>query len=211
MKVYEIHLRFVKSFLIEDKDLILVDAGTPGSGKIIIDKLNKMGKNPSKIKFVIFTHSHIDHIGGASEIRKTISEAKFGIDENGVEYLRSGKIREPILHSSVLKFIFSIGKPFLFKRFDGVNVDFVLQEGELIKGIEILKTPGHTNDSISIYLRDIDVIIVGDTLQGTKNGLKYPNIYEDFNELQKSVEKIKSLKPSMVYVSHGISSSKFLV
>jgi hypothetical protein len=31
--------------------------------------------------------------------------------------------------------------------------------------------------------------MVGDTLQGTKNGLKYPNIYEDFNELQKSVEE----------------------
>lgn len=86
--------------------------------------------------------------------------------------------------------MFSLGKPFFFKKFNGVNVDFVLNEGELIKGVEIIKTPGHTDDSISIYLPEINSIIFGDTLQGTRNGLKYPNIYENFEELKKSVEKI---------------------
>lgn len=115
------------------------------------------------------------------------------------------------MHSSALKVIFSIGRPFFFRKFNGVNVDFVLEEGELVKGVEIIKTPGHTNDSISIYLPELNAIIVGDTLQGDKRGLKYPNIYEDFDGLRKSVENIKSFNPSMVYVSHGVSSSKFLV
>ncbi|WP_338602118.1 MBL fold metallo-hydrolase [Sulfolobus tengchongensis] len=213
MKVYEIPLRFVKSFLIEtnDNEMILVDAGTPGSGRSIIEAINKMGKNTNRIKYVIFTHSHVDHIGGAYEVKSLIGDAKFGIDENGSDYLKNGKVREPVLHSSLMKFLFTIGKPFLFRRFNGVNVDLTLEEGELVKGVEIVKTPGHTNDSISIYLPELNAILVGDTLQGTKNGLKYPNIYENFEELLKSVEKIKSFKPSMVYVSHGISSFKFLV
>ncbi|QGA54188.1 MBL fold metallo-hydrolase [Sulfolobus sp. E5-1-F] len=213
MKVFEIPLSFVKVFLIETNEngLILIDSGTPGSGRRVIEGVTKLGKNLNKIKSVIFTHSHVDHIGGAYEVKRFVNDAKFGIDENGVDYLKNGKIREPVLHSSVLKVIFSLGKPFFFRKFNGVDVNFVLEEGELAKGIEIIKTPGHTNDSISIYLPELNAIIVGDTLQGDKRGLKYPNIYEDFDGLRKSVEKIKSFNPSMVYVSHGVSSSKFLV
>jgi glyoxylase-like metal-dependent hydrolase (beta-lactamase superfamily II) len=81
----------------------------------------------------------------------------------------------------------------------------------LVEGVEVLRTPGHTNDSISLYLPSINSVIVGDTLQGTNKGLKYPSIYENLEELIKSVEKIKSLKPSFVYVSHGKSGSIFLV
>jgi hypothetical protein len=52
---------------------------------------------------------------------------------------------------------------------------------------------------------------VGDTLFGDRKGLKIPVIYEDFDNLMKSIEKIKEFKLKMVYVSHGISSTKFLV
>ncbi|ACP37837.1 MBL fold metallo-hydrolase [Saccharolobus islandicus] len=213
MKVFEIPLSFVKVFLIETNEngLILIDSGTPGSGRRIIEGITRLGKNPNKIKSIIFTHSHADHIGGAYEVKRFVNDVKFGIDKNGVDYLKNGKIREPVLHSSALKVIFSIGKPFLFRKFNGVNVDFVLEEGEFVKGVEIIKTSGHTNDSVSIYLPELNAIIVGDTLQGDKKGLKYPNIYEDFDELMKSVEKIKSFNPSMVHVSHGVSSPNFLV
>lgn len=212
MKVYEISLRFVKSFLIDrDNELILVDSGTKGSGNRIISAINSLGKSFSQIKYIIFTHSHPDHIGGAYEIKSVIPTAQVGIDEKGVEYLKYGRIRYPIFHSMMLEILFTIGKPILFKRFNGIPVDFSIKEGELIKGVEILKTPGHTEDSISIYLPEINSMIVGDTLQGSREGLKYPNIYEDFEGLKKSVEKIKSYNPSMVYVSHGYNSSKFLV
>ncbi|AOL15514.1 MBL fold metallo-hydrolase [Sulfolobus sp. A20] len=212
MKVYEIPLRFVKAFLIvTDNGSILVDCGIQGSGERIINAITKINKKLEEVKYVVFTHSHGDHIGGAYEVRKVLDRAKFGIDKNGVKYLERGEIREPVLHSLIMKTFFAIGKPFLFKKLNPVRVDFELNEGELVDGVEIIKTPGHTDDSVSIYLPSINSVIVGDLLQGTKEGLKYPSIYEDFNELQKSVEKIKSLKPSMVYVSHGISSSKFLV
>ncbi|ARM77193.1 MBL fold metallo-hydrolase [Acidianus manzaensis] len=210
MKIHEIPLRFVKSFLIEMEGNrgIIVDAGTPGSGNKILNYVNSVGVK--KIDYVIFTHSHQDHIGGAHELRINL-DSKFCIDENGKDYLEKGLVREPVLHSTFLKFVFSIGKPFFFKRTEGVNPDMILKEGEIEEGIEIIKTPGHTSDSISIFLRDLNAVIVGDTLQGTRQGLRYPSIYEKFDELKKSVEKIKSLSSSMIYVSHGVSSNKFLV
>lgn len=210
IKIHEIPLRFVKSFLIEmeGKKGIIVDAGTPGSGNKILEYVRIQGIK--EVEYVIFTHSHADHIGGAHEL-KAVLNSRFCIDKNGVNYLEKGLIREPILHSALLKLVFSLGKPLFFRKFEGVPADLVLKEGELVEGIEILRTPGHTDDSISIYVKDLSAVIVGDMLQGTSKGLKYPNIYENFDELKKSVEKIKSLSPSMVYVSHGVSSNKFLV
>ncbi|BDC17468.1 MBL fold metallo-hydrolase [Acidianus sp. HS-5] len=197
MKVHEIKLRFVKSFLIEGKEDILVDAGTPGSGKMIISKLKEMGKDPNKISYVIFTHSHIDHIGGASEL----GEKEFFIYRNGLTYLREGKVRKPQVHSPLLSILFKVASPFLMKPFKGVEGKEI-KEGEFFPGVEIIYTPGHTDDSISIYLPEINSIIVGDTLMG---GLKSPSIYENYEELQKSIEKIKELKPKSIYVSHGKS------
>uniref|UniRef100_A0A2U9IQR7 MBL fold metallo-hydrolase n=1 Tax=Acidianus sulfidivorans JP7 TaxID=619593 RepID=A0A2U9IQR7_9CREN len=210
MKIHEIPLRFVKSFLIEmeGKRGILVDAGTPGSGNKIVNYINSVGVK--QIDYVIFTHSHQDHIGGAHELKVSLN-SKFCIDENGKDYLEKGLVREPVVHSAFLKFVFSIGKPFFFKKTEGVPPDIILKEGELEDGIEIIRTSGHTNDSISIYVNDLNSVIVGDTLQGTRNGLKYPSIYENWDDLRKSVEKIKSLSSSMIYVSHGVSSNKFLI
>jgi len=206
MEVQEINLRFVKSFIIDyGRGQILVDAGTPGSGEKILRSLN-----PEKIQYVVFTHSHADHIGGAHEVREVL-KGKFAIDPQGVAYLSQGRVREPVLHSPLLKVIFTVSKPFFFKKFQGVEPDMTLKEGELVEGVEVLRTPGHTNDSVSIYLPTINAVIVGDTLQGTKKGLKYPSIYEDFQQLERSVEKIKSLRPSHVYVSHGKSGKDFLV
>ncbi len=212
MNVFEIPLSFVKVFLIETKEgLILVDSGTPGNGKKIVTEITRLGKSLDDVKYVVFTHSHGDHIGSAHELKDILPDAKFGIESSGVSYLQEGKIRNPVLHSSLQKFLFGLARPFIVRGVKGTKVDLELKDGKLVEGVEIMKTPGHTSDSISIYLPEIGSVIVGDMLQGTKRGLKYPNIYEDFEELKRSVERIKKLKPKMVYVSHGVSSSEFLV
>ncbi|WP_269194908.1 MBL fold metallo-hydrolase [Stygiolobus azoricus] len=95
---------------------------------------------------------------------------------------------------------------FTQKKFRGIEPDCELTEGEL-DGLQILYTPGRTSDSISIYIPSDNSIIVGDMLQGTKNGLRIPVI----EELLKSIQRIKKLKPRVVYVSHGENGNNILV
>ncbi|WP_253823110.1 MBL fold metallo-hydrolase [Acidianus sp. RZ1] len=209
MKVYEIPLRFVKSFLIEDDISILIDSGTPGSGKKIMEWLKESGKDPLKIKYVIFTHTHIDHIGGASEI--SIPNVTFLVHPNGLKYVKEGKARKPIPRSVPTKIFFLFGKAMIEKELPGLQNVKSIDEVDLPDWIEIIYTPGHTDDSISILLKESREILVGDLLQGSNNGLKYPSIYEDASSLYKSVDSVKQLKPNMVYVSHGKSSRTFLV
>ncbi|MCA1849841.1 MAG: MBL fold metallo-hydrolase, partial [Acidobacteria bacterium] len=47
---------------------ILVDAGTPGSGKVVLDRLRRYGVR--QIELMVATHAHADHIGGADEVMR---------------------------------------------------------------------------------------------------------------------------------------------
>jgi beta-lactamase superfamily II metal-dependent hydrolase len=45
---------------------VLVDAGTPGSGKTVVDAMKRY--NLKQIDLLVATHAHADHIGGADEV-----------------------------------------------------------------------------------------------------------------------------------------------
>jgi competence protein ComEC len=45
---------------------VLVDAGTPGSGKVVLNAMRRY--NVKQIDLMVATHAHADHIGGADEV-----------------------------------------------------------------------------------------------------------------------------------------------
>jgi competence protein ComEC len=52
---------------------VLVDAGVPGSGKVVLDALNRY--DLKQIDLMVATHAHADHIGGADEVLKAVKVA----------------------------------------------------------------------------------------------------------------------------------------
>lgn len=123
--VYYVGTQSVSSFVIStNAGLVLIDSTNPETGDALLDGMRSLGLDPKNIKYVLVTHSHIDHYGGAGRV-KQISGARLGmsaIDWDVVEHSRQGPI--PI------------------KR------DIVLKEGEpMIVGDTTFKfylTPGHT-------------------------------------------------------------------
>ncbi len=45
---------------------VLVDAGTPGSGRVVLDAMKREGL--AQLDLMVATHAHADHIGGADEV-----------------------------------------------------------------------------------------------------------------------------------------------
>ncbi|HYG81651.1 MAG TPA: MBL fold metallo-hydrolase [Pyrinomonadaceae bacterium] len=45
---------------------VLVDAGTPGSGRVVLDAMRRY--NVGQLDLMVATHAHADHIGGADEV-----------------------------------------------------------------------------------------------------------------------------------------------
>jgi beta-lactamase superfamily II metal-dependent hydrolase len=53
--------------------VVLVDAGVPGSGKVVMNALQRY--NVKQIDLMVATHAHADHIGGADEVLKATKVA----------------------------------------------------------------------------------------------------------------------------------------
>lgn len=145
-------------YLINLGELILIDTGAGWSVDEIINNIENLGFNCENISKILLTHCHIDHIGGAPEIKK-ISGAKIYIHKLDAPALENG---DPILTAASwyqttfpptpvdVKFSFS---------------DEVLRIGEM--EIVCIHTPGHTPGSICIYLdKDRKRVLFAQDLHG---------------------------------------------
>jgi competence protein ComEC len=50
--------------------VVLIDAGVPGSGKVVTDAMQRYGVK--QVDLMVATHAHADHIGGADEVLKAV-------------------------------------------------------------------------------------------------------------------------------------------
>lgn len=126
----------------DSKEVVLIDpGGNPAAIKKFIDK------NRLKLKYIINTHGHGDHIGANSYF----SETAVLIHKSDAEFLNNPGLN---LSSS---FGFHISMP---------KADRLLNDGDKIKvgklELEVLHTPGHTPGGIC--LKYDNCVFSGDTL-----------------------------------------------
>ena len=141
------------------QEMILVDAGMRGSSKKVEIYLKKLGKNPADIKYIVLTHSDIDHVGGAAETKK-LTGSKLVIHALDAPVL-AGKAKGKHV-KGLLGMLFKLMSPVI--RFPPVEPDIVVRENIDLAGFKIIYTPGHTDGSISLYLPG-KLIFVGDALR----------------------------------------------
>ena len=76
--------------IINKNGLIVIDTGTSGNGKKIVDYIQKIGHQPTEVVFIVLTHFHMDHVGSAKELKELLPNAKIAAHEDEAEYI-SGK------------------------------------------------------------------------------------------------------------------------
>jgi glyoxylase-like metal-dependent hydrolase (beta-lactamase superfamily II) len=130
----------------------------------------------AKVKFVVGTHSHFDHISTLKELARAF-EAKVVAHE-----------RSPVDHDVSVK---------------GGDV---LMVGE--KGIKVIYTPGHTEDSICLY--DGENLFTGDTLfigNCGRTDLPGGSMEEMFRSLHDVILKLPS--STTIYPGHDYGDVPF--
>jgi glyoxylase-like metal-dependent hydrolase (beta-lactamase superfamily II) len=188
-------------YFVDDKELILIDTGMPHKTKKILHYITKtLQRTPSDLKTIILTHSDIDHIGNALELRN-LTGANIAAHPQDAEIIAGKKTRTPA--KGRMKVLFKwLGS---FMRLQPFQVDMMINEGDTLSGLTVLHMPGHTMGSIALYDPKRKVLFIGDTL-GCRDGVVQSpskSFTMDMMQAYKSIEKLKDLDFTVMLSGHG--------
>ncbi len=188
MRVRKLHYSNTNTYLIEsDRGKLLFDTGWAGTFPAFCHALGQIGVSLQDIDFILISHFHPDHMGIAQQIA----------DQGPV--LLVADVQKEFVHTA--DSIFAKEKT-EFRAIDEEKARiFALADSrELLKeiGIEgqILHTPGHSDDSISLMLDD------GNLFVGDLNPLYELELHKG-TQIGDSWDKLLILEPKVVYYGHA--------
>ena len=168
------------------EDVIFFDPGDQGG--YIYDKLSEHGL---KVKAILLTHGHFDHIAGVKELKEKSGAKVYALDAEA-------------------DFLMDIDKNLTsqFGRPITITPDVLLKDGEELTlfdiDIKVIATPGHTEGGASYYIKEAGFLISGDTLfEGSVGRTDFPT--GSMSVLVRSIkEKLFTLPDdTKVYPGHG--------
>ena len=179
-------------YIIIGKIPTIIDTGT-GLYSIEIKETIKEYIDLSKIKQIILTHEHFDHVGGTLDILKaTNGNAEIFAHNNTLRKLEKGESSFARLLGGVMP---------------KIHVDTALSDSENViigdEEFEVLHTPGHSPGSICFYCKKIKSLISGDTIFAHGDFGRYDLPGGDFSSLLKSIDRLTALDVKDLYPGHG--------
>jgi hydroxyacylglutathione hydrolase len=171
---------------------ILIDTGTKGSSKKIIEYYKKKNMKPD---MVLITHYHPDHVGGLKAIKTEFNPEIYVPDvEVGVI---SG--REKMTPAKSLASRMVAG----FMKSDPVE-DLKKASDLKMEGIEVVETSGHTPGSTSYYFKNEDAMFVGDAVVVSSGKLGLNRTFTlDMQKAEESRKKIIDSPSKIILSGHG--------
>lgn len=150
--------RFVIVYLIVGETVWLIDAGVAGAEEAIAAYLCEIGREIGEVRTLVLTHSHPDHVGGARAIQAMTgcSVLAHPAERAWIEDVALQARERPVPG---------------FERLVGgsVPINRLLEHGDSLAvgeglTLDVLHTPGHSQGSISLFLREEGALFSGDAV-----------------------------------------------
>ena len=168
----------VRCFIVPAADgVVVVDTGSPGTADAMGEALGRVGAGWSDVTDVVLTHHHFDHVGDLAEVGSRAPRA----------VLWAGKRDLPLIHLDVDRVI----RP--------------ISEGDCVRDLVVLETPGHTAGHISLVDETRSLVLVGDAVGSVSGALSFgPAAFTaDPAQARASVERLAALVVVRFVFSHG--------
>lgn len=213
INIYNIGGYIVKNYLLETPiGVIAIDTGYPGGATKFIKRFER--KWPlTRLKYIFLTHHHDDHAGFLGDLLD-MTDAKVILHPLAVEALSEGKSNEPpeAGYSSIPASLFSkVKKDFSFPPVQVGDKAILVHDGKdqiferMGLSVRILFLPGHTADSIGLFLPETGELFCGDAAMNAVISVARHTIWiEDAAEFGRSWDKMLALAPAKIYPSHGL-------
>lgn len=173
----------------------LVDTGYIGGWETTKQALEDLGLSLDRIKRIILTHNHCDHVGGVPEI-KAASNCRVALHRIS-------------RHAITTKNDWSTWWRYYDQQAEFFETDEPLRSGDLVKlagmDFEVIHTPGHAAGQIALFQPDSGLLFSSDAWWDGDLGALTPRIEGldcVFRALE-SLQRLYRLKPKRVYPGHG--------
>ena len=200
------------SYLIAGNPAALIDNGPASTIPAVLDALRQVGQEPEQVAYIIPTHIHLDHAGGAGKLTKLWPWTQVLFHEQGVRHM-----------TDPTKLIASTKKAFgdNFEDIFGPIVPVAQDQVKVVKGgetlrlgkreLKIIYSPGHAPHHICIYENLGRGLFCGEALGlpwGETDNVIPAAIPPGFDlELAlDTYDKLEKLSPSiLIYAHDGVS------
>ncbi len=198
----------------EGDELAIVDTGTQFSVPQISSALDAMGLGFDAVRFIILTHIHLDHAGGASALMALCDNATLVVHAKGARHMAEpGK-----LIAGTIAVYGEAEFRKLYGEITSISAERIISPGDgdrLSMGarhFEFIDSPGHANHHFCVLDHKTNSVFTGDTL-----GIAYQALRDgdhafvmptttpvQFNPdaLHASIDKVMARQPETLYYTH---------
>jgi hydroxyacylglutathione hydrolase len=200
--------------VVESDRAAVIDTGTRDAVPRTLAALEALGIAPQQVDWVVLTHVHLDHAGGAGHLMRRLPAARLAVHPRGV-----GHMADPAKLWAGTVAVYgreeaeaTYGEP--------VPVDLArivpLPDGATIgvagRTFEVLDAPGHARHHVAIRDDATGHVFTGDTfgisyreLDVDGRAFAFPSstpVQFDPDALRATLRRILSLRPDAVYLTH---------
>ena len=197
----------------EGDEVAIIETGTFHSLANVLATLRALDIDPAQVKYVIPTHVHLDHAGGAGAMMREFTQATLIIHPRGARHMIDpGKLIAgtiDVYGAERFERLYGSIEPIAEERI--VIADdlacFSLQQRELI----FIDTPGHARHHFCIFDAHSSGVFTGDTFGISYDSMKAlprgllpttPPTQFDPPALRQSIARIMEFAPDRLYLTH---------
>jgi glyoxylase-like metal-dependent hydrolase (beta-lactamase superfamily II) len=187
----------------------LIECGPALAVDHVIAALRSLGLAADDLAYLVLTHVHLDHAGGAGEVAAAFPHATVVVSELGARHLhdpeRLNRSARQV-YGPLFDTVYGACRPTEHQRILGVADGHVLDLGGG-RRLELLATPGHAKHHLGVHDLGTGAIFSGDSV-----GVKLPGMTvvrpatppADFHleAALDSLRRYREREPSRVYLAH---------
>lgn len=187
----------------------LIECGPALSIDAVIDGLHHLGLDADDLAYLIVSHIHLDHAGGAGDVASAFDTATVVVSEIGAPHLAdpsklnasSRRVYGPLMDT-----VYGECTPIARDRIAGVGDGVPLDLGGG-RVLDLLATPGHAKHHISVLDRNTGALFVGDSVGVQTPGTgplrpATPPPDFDLDLAEATLQRYRDIDPTRVYLAH---------
>jgi glyoxylase-like metal-dependent hydrolase (beta-lactamase superfamily II) len=192
----------------------IVDTATRHAVPRVLAALDELGIERDQVDWVVLTHVHLDHAGGAGALMQSLPEARLAVHPRGARHM----VEPSRLWSGTVAVYGQEVAEAMYGELVPVPADRVVEVGDGAaiplagRQLQCLDTPGHARHHVVVRDEATGHLFTGDTF-----GISYRELDIDgrafifpsstpvqFNptELTRSLDRMLALRPEAVYLTH---------